>query len=1684
MVILSTCAVASDKPNIIVVLADDLGYSDLGCYGGELSTPNIDGLAEGGIRFTQVYNSARCCPSRASLMTGLYPSQAGIGDFTTRQPDPNRGPGYLGRLNDQCATIAEVLKPAGYGCYYVGKWHMHPETGPIKRGFDEFYGYTNDHSHDQYDADYYFRLPEGRAKEIDPPADEFYATDVFNEYALNFIRKGQKSEKPWFLFLGHSSPHFPVQAPKERADKYEKVYMRGWDVLREERFKRMQEIGLVDGERWKLSPRSLVPVDRDDIANGFSGQDNPAWDSLDEDRQRDLARRMSVFAAMVEGVDNGVGQIVGHLKETDDLDNTLILFLSDNGACYEWGPFGFDGQSRRGTTTLRTGDAIQGIGGRGTHQSYGSAWANLGNTPFRLYKHFTHEGGISTPFIAHWPKGIGKSEDWVRDPAHVMDIMPTLIEVAGAKYPETLHGNAITPIEGTSLLPAMRGDALPNRTLGFDHQAAHALRKGDWKAVYAKRMPHELKWELYNLAQDRCELNDLAEQQTERLKEMVGQWEEWARHVGVIWKPNEPVAKNLENQGGLDSPQIVNRDLRIEALVNAKEPKGVVIAHGGIQYGYALHFVDGHAAFDVRVDGHVERIIAKQPSSGKVELTATLNPELMTLSVNDTESLSRPSPGLIPVQPMDGMNIGFDDRSAAGDYNAPNPFNGKVLLHKVVVVPPTAVGMPNRESANNGTPVSGKKKPKSIPRSKSLDKPFSSELITKWGESVTSQNAWTEYPRPQLQRKNWLNLNGKWDYAITSIDQEEHPTQWAGQILVPYCLESKLGGVERSLDEKETLWYHRRFDVEQTGDERQLLNFEAVDYRCEVFVNAKSVGTHQGGNNPFSFDITDSVKVGENELVVRVEDATEAFQLRGKQTLEPRGIWYTQVSGIWQTVWLEQVSNSYIQDLFITTDASAGTIRVQPVIEGNGSIRVVVKDDEQVVAKVTASDTVELKIPNAKLWSPSSPHLYKIEVTLIDQQGKAVDVVESYTGIRTVGKIQDADGHWRFTLNGEVLFHFGPLDQGWWPDGLLTPPSDEAMLFDIEWLKEAGFNMIRKHIKVEPRRYYYHCDRLGMMVWQDQVSGGPKPKWTRLVENPVDADWPDAEHQQFMDEFEAMISTLKNYPSIVVWTPFNEAWGQHRTIEVGKWTSKRDPSRLVNVASGGNFWPIGDIVDAHKYPDPGFPFDQDSNGRFDDYIKVVGEFGGHGYPVKGHLWDSDRRNWGYGGLPKDEAEYKSRYVKSIELLDTLRSQGIAAGVYTQTTDVEGEINGLMTYDRKVIKIPADQLAQLHAKLYGSIETKKADEFPKSAFIEQSTDRKPVPVMDPEAIRAGLDSHDRALYIKSGWIRDPYITLGPDDYYYLTGTQPIENDPREALNPYNIGLGGESIVGDQVRVYRSKDLIDWESLGPIFTVDDTHKAANQNKKMKSRLIWAPEIHWMGDRWALVHCPKSHSSLAVSAGKELSGPWTHPMDGGMGPRHDPSLFTDDDGAVYMLWQNTLIAPLSEDLTQYTAEPIRIDPSGTRPAPDGKPISRIGHEGATMMKVGGKYVHLGTAWSTDQGRKGSYNLYYCVADKITGPYGPRKFAGRFLGHGTPFKDKNGKWWCTAFFNANVPPLARDGIEARDLGNNAQTINEQGVTIVPLDVQVLKDGEIYIRAKDPAYKNPGPDEAQTFEELDNPAS
>jgi arylsulfatase len=533
-------AQAAGRPNVLLVLFDDLGFSDLGCYGGEIPTPNLDSLGKGGLRFTQMSNSARCCPSRASLLTGLHPGQAGI---------PNMG----GELNDQCVTLAEVLGDAGYLTYGVGKWHVGAKHAiPTARGFQEFYGYINGYAKDQWSSDLYLRLPEGRTNEIQYGEGKFYATDAFNDYAIEFLQQASKKDKPWFLYLAHSSPHFPIQAPMESAKPMIDTYRKGWDTLRIDRFARLKEIGLINHDGWKLTERSLVPVDTDAVANGYAGKQNPAWDTLPEDRKEDLSHRMALYAAMVKHVDDGMGRIIEQLKRAGSFENTIILILSDNGACYEWGPFGFDEGSRKGITHLYQGDGLKTMGGVKSNMAYGSAWANLCNTPFRLYKHFTHQGGMVTPFIIHWPSGVKAPGRWVRDPAHIMDIMPTLVELAKATYPKERSQKAILPMEGVSLTPTFQPEGtLAERSLCYQHEGARAIIKQNWKLVYGKKFPTPIAWELYDLSKDPCETIDLAQQSPERVKELTAEYDAWAlRCIGSQSrpKPNDSSEKRTKNR--------------------------------------------------------------------------------------------------------------------------------------------------------------------------------------------------------------------------------------------------------------------------------------------------------------------------------------------------------------------------------------------------------------------------------------------------------------------------------------------------------------------------------------------------------------------------------------------------------------------------------------------------------------------------------------------------------------------------------------------------------------------------------------------------------------------------------------------------------------------------------------------------------------------------------------------------------------------------------------------------------------------------------------------------------------------------------------------------------------------------------------------------------------------------------
>lgn len=527
-------AFAAERPNVLVILADDLGFSDLSCYGSEIQTPNIDRLASDGVKFSAFYNSARCCPSRAALITGLHPHQAGIGSFATAKPRKSWGPSYTGHLLPNVATLPEILDRAGYSTWMVGKWHM-GIPGPIERGFQNYYGFKDflSHSESQWDPSKYVRLPEGTAPEIIRTSDKFYVTDVFTDYSLEFLKQARaKKDQPWFLYLAHSSPHFPIQAPKADIDRNVATYRKGWDVLRAARFERQKKLGLIPADS-VLPPLSEVPVEPQAIANGYSGVPNPRWDTLPEDRREDLARRMATFAAMVEHVDESVGRILADLEKNHELENTLIFFMSDNGACYEWGPFGFDGPSRQGTTTLHTGTALADIGQAGSHQSYGSAWANLGNTPLNMYKHFCHEGGISSPLIIRWPAGFAARNEWIETPSHIMDITPTICAATGARPLESRHAKPVIPFSGTSLLSACKTGTMTARPIATEHQQARGYRMGDWKIVWGKRQSDPIHWELYNLKTDRSEQHDLSSEKPELVTELVAAWKAWAKQMGV-----------------------------------------------------------------------------------------------------------------------------------------------------------------------------------------------------------------------------------------------------------------------------------------------------------------------------------------------------------------------------------------------------------------------------------------------------------------------------------------------------------------------------------------------------------------------------------------------------------------------------------------------------------------------------------------------------------------------------------------------------------------------------------------------------------------------------------------------------------------------------------------------------------------------------------------------------------------------------------------------------------------------------------------------------------------------------------------------------------------------------------------------------------------------------------------------
>jgi beta-galactosidase/beta-glucuronidase len=577
------------------------------------------------------------------------------------------------------------------------------------------------------------------------------------------------------------------------------------------------------------------------------------------------------------------------------------------------------------------------------------------------------------------------------------------------------------------------------------------------------------------------------------------------------------------------------------------------------------------------------------------------------------------------------------------------------------------------------------------------------KIASPWAEKVNPAAPLPEYPRPQMVRSNWSNLNGLWQYSILPKSEEAIPATSQGSILVPFAVESSLSGVGKTVGKDSLLWYKRTVSVPNAKGKTVLLHFGAVDWMCTVYVNGKQVGSHKGGFDPFSIDITGALKKGSNQdIAIQVWDPSDdGPQPRGKQVKRPNSIWYTPVTGIWQTVWLEAVPQTYIATTRQTPNIDQKLLKVEATVEkpqAGDQVIVSAWDGANKVAEQTIAPNSEasLQIANPKLWTTQSPFLYDLKYSVV-RRGKVVDEVKSYFAMRKISMAPDRNGIQRMLLNDQFVFQYGPLDQGWWPDGLYTAPTDEALKFDIVKTKEMGFNMIRKHVKVEPARWYTYCDQMGILVWQDMPSGDLGNRWENrpgIYGRATDKQRTPESESIFRTEWNEIMQDLHNFPSIVVWVPFNEAWGQFKTKDIVQWTMQKDPTRLVNTASGGNFENVGQIIDLHNYPEPLMP-DPELFGK--DRILVLGEFGGLGLPVENHTWQ-DKNNWGYQSF-KNKDELLKRYAEFIDRMPHLIEKGLSAAVYTQTTDVEIETNGLMTYDRKVIKIPENKLKEIHSKLY-------------------------------------------------------------------------------------------------------------------------------------------------------------------------------------------------------------------------------------------------------------------------------------------------------------------------------------------------------------------------------------------------
>ena len=577
------------------------------------------------------------------------------------------------------------------------------------------------------------------------------------------------------------------------------------------------------------------------------------------------------------------------------------------------------------------------------------------------------------------------------------------------------------------------------------------------------------------------------------------------------------------------------------------------------------------------------------------------------------------------------------------------------------------------------------------------------KIKTKWGINLNINNIWKEYPRPQLERKEWINLNGPWLYSITEIDSPK-PKKADGIIIVPFPIESSLSGVMKNFKDNQAIWYEKDIEIPKNwNDKNILLHFGGVDWKCKIYINDIYVGEHSGGYSPFYFDITEKLKKGINKLFVKVTDPTnKGYQPRGKQVLNPSNIYYTAISGIWQTVWLEPVNNDYIENIEINNDFDNKEIKINLILNSKKQLLISLtleyngKSIKFINGHSNTNITIKLEENEFHEWSPSSPNIYRIKAELFKEENKLIDSILSYTTIRKIEQRKDEKGYYRIYLNNKPIFNLGTLDQGYWPDGLYTPPSEEAMIYDINKLKELGFNTIRKHGKVEPYRYYYYCDIIGMLIWQDMPSGDIGKNIWKYNNYYVGTDRrrSDKSIKTFYKEWGEIIDNLKFFQCIIIWIPFNEAWGQFDTEKVVNFTIKKDSTRLINSASGGNARNCGNIYDVHHYTEPS----QFSSSNTS--INVIGEYGGLGLKIFNHTWNNN--SCAYVKL-KSIRKLTKKYEEFIKKLINYQKKGTSAAIYTQTTDVESEINGLITYDRKKMKIIESRIKLAKLKLIQSLK---------------------------------------------------------------------------------------------------------------------------------------------------------------------------------------------------------------------------------------------------------------------------------------------------------------------------------------------------------------------------------------------